>query len=110
MLADTDHKLQLMKIIEGVPFSDKAGHFILFGLLAGLINLSLRFRRVFVHRWDINLAGLIVLAFAVAEEFSQLAFASRTFDLGDMASDVLGVWFFVFLSEWVWRRKGVADD
>ena len=50
------------------------------------------------------MAGVIVLTFAVAEEFTQLAFATRTFELADMLSDVLGVWSFVFLSEWMWRR------
>ncbi|WP_339791763.1 VanZ family protein [uncultured Imperialibacter sp.] len=104
VMADTNHKLGLMKIIEGVPFGDKVGHFMLFGFLAGLINVALKFRRLKIRTLDINMAGVIVLTFAVAEEFTQLAFATRTFELADMLSDVLGVWSFVFLSEWMWRR------
>jgi len=104
VMADTNHKLGLMKIIEGVPLGDKVGHFMLFGILAGLINVALRFRRLKIWSIDINMAGVLVLCFAIAEEFTQLAFANRTFELADMLSDVLGVWSFVFLSEWMWRR------
>ncbi|MEQ8811318.1 MAG: VanZ family protein [Imperialibacter sp.] len=104
VMADTNHKLGLMKIIEGVPFGDKVGHFMLFGFLAGLINVALRFRRLKLWSLDINMAGVLVLCFAIAEEFTQLAFANRTFELADMLSDVLGVWSFVILSEWIWRR------
>ena len=105
VMADTNHKLGLMKIIEGVPFGDKVGHFMLFGFLAGLINVALRFRRLKIRSFDINMAGVLVLCFAIAEEFTQLAFANRTFELADMLSDVLGVWGFVVLSEWLWRRN-----
>ncbi|MEQ8685316.1 MAG: VanZ family protein [Imperialibacter sp.] len=104
VMADTNHKLHIMKVFEGVPLGDKVGHFMLFGFLAGLINVALKFRRLKIRSLDINMAGVIVLSFAVAEEFTQLAFAARTFELADMLSDVLGVWSFVFLSEWMWRR------
>ncbi|MEQ8417173.1 MAG: VanZ family protein [Imperialibacter sp.] len=104
VMADINHKLHIMRVFEGVPFGDKVGHFMLFGFLAGLINVALKFRRLKIRSLDINMAGVIVLSFAVAEEFTQLAFATRTFELADMLSDVLGVWSFVFLSEWMWRR------
>lgn len=109
IMADTNHKLHLMKVIEGVPLGDKVGHFMLFGFLAGLINVALRFRRLAWRSLDINMAGVIVLTFAVIEEFTQLAFATRTFDLFDVVSDVLGVWFFVVLSEWLWRKMGEEE-
>jgi polysaccharide biosynthesis protein VpsQ len=76
----------------------------LFGFLAGLINVALRFRRLKLWVLDFNMAGVLVLCFAIAEEFTQLAFANRTFELADMVSDVLGVWGFVIASEWVWRK------
>ncbi len=104
VLADTDHKLHVMKYFEKVPYADKAGHFLLFGVLAGLLNFSLGFRHVIIASRSTNLAAALVLAFALLEEFSQLAFESRSFDLLDIFSDVVGVWFFVQLSEWISNR------
>jgi len=98
VLADTDHKLQVMKYFEKVPYADKAGHFLLFGVLAGLLNFSLGFRRMTIASRPINLAAVLVLSFALLEEFSQLAFESRSFDLLDIVSDFLGVWVFIAIS------------
>jgi glycopeptide antibiotics resistance protein len=42
----------------------------------------------------------MVLIFAISEEFSQLAFESRTFDFVDMLFNVLGV---LFLSSTLFR-------
>ena len=104
VLTNLDQKLHFMRILEGVPHGDKVGHFLLYGFLAGLVNVALRFRRLNIWSLDINMAGVIVICFAIAEEFTQLALAIRTFEVADMLADVLGVWFFVFLSEWMWRR------
>ena len=104
VLTNLDQKLDFMRILDGVPFGDKLGHFLLYGFLAGLVNIALRFRRLSIWSVDINMAGVVVLCFAIAEEFTQLALAIRTFELADMLSDVLGVWLFVVLSEWLWRR------
>ncbi len=67
--------------------SDKVLHFVLVGMLAFFLNLSLRNRC-----WRaIQLGTLVVGIAATAEEFSQLAFVNRTFDLLDLACNLLGI-------------------
>lgn len=89
--ADLDHSNLLMNIGDAVPWGDKIGHFLLFGTLALLLNMALGFRQVNIRgRW-FHWGSVLVFAFATAEEFSQLAFPSRTFDVLDMLFDLLGI-------------------
>lgn len=63
---------------------DKLGHLAAYG---GLSFLGVAF---FGHarRWPV--VGCLLVA-ATLEEISQLAFATRTFDLGDLAMNVVGI-------------------
>ena len=80
-----------MDIGHAVPAGDKIGHFSLFGILALLLNITLRFRQINISTRRFHLGSIIVFAFAVIEEYSQLAFSTRTFDLVDMLFDLLGI-------------------
>jgi VanZ family protein len=87
--------LGILRFVNQIPFGDKMGHFILYGILTLLIDLALirplpsPRRRLLVFRVALILALLIGL-----EEFSQQFFAKRTFDLIDLAFSYLGVIFF----------------
>ncbi|MEA5078171.1 MAG: hypothetical protein VB013_06335 [Anaerolineaceae bacterium] len=70
---------------------DKVGHFLLMGSVAFLVTLAMP--RAWRLRGLIVLAGLITL-----EEFSQLIFTTRTFDLLDLACSLAGVTVFGTLS------------
>lgn len=70
---------------------DKVGHFLLMGSVAFLVTLAMP--RDWRLRGLILLAGLIML-----EEFSQLIFKTRTFDLIDLACSLAGVTVFGILS------------
>ncbi len=87
--------------VNGIPFGDKAGHFFLIGVLALLLNhaLSYRVHRIRDGHWQ--LGGLVVFLIITVEEFSQLWFSSRTFDLGDLAANAVGV----LAAEWIARRR-----
>ena len=74
-----------------VPYGDKWGHFILFGILAFTVNLALRFATFKVFSSRIYWGSAIVITFALLEEFSQYYIPARTFDLLDLAVGVLGV-------------------
>ena len=74
-----------------IPGQDKTGHFILMGIMAFLANLSLRGRWVECCRVRLYLGSLIVLICVVTEESSQIFLATRGFDLGDLAADLLGI-------------------
>lgn len=79
---------------------DKVGHFILYGILTLLIDLTLLQSRRFTLRPGLLVlrAGLILSLFIGLEELSQLFFASRSFDLVDLAFSYLGVGFFSWLT------------
>lgn len=92
MQANLDHENLLMKIGHSVPYGDKIGHFLLFGLLGLLLNIALRFHVLTTKPIKIHWSTAIVLVFAVIEEFTQLSNPHRTFDLVDIIFDGLGVW------------------
>src|SRR3569832_3012814 len=78
---------------------DKAGHLAAYG---GLAFLAVGF---FGHarRWRVL---AILLAVATAEEFSQRLFPTRTFDVGDLAMNVLGIVGLGMMAAVVVRRRG----
>jgi VanZ family protein len=98
VLADAG-RLGIFGILNQIPFGDKAGHFILYGILILLIDLS-RFRSQPARsRLQITLAsGGILAALIGLEEFSQQFFAKRSFDLVDLTFSYLGVMFFSWLA------------
>jgi hypothetical protein len=94
ILADAG-RLGLLAILNSLPFGDKLGHFILYGILALLLNLSII--HSFPHQNRTRLAvkiGLVLILLIGLEEFSQRYFASRSFDLVDLTFSYLGVIFF----------------
>ncbi len=92
LLADVGVLSRALRFLHGVPFGDKAGHFILYGILALLINLALFRSRPDHDRIPILLkTGLILGLLIGLEEFSQQFFANRSFDLVDLAFSYLGL-------------------
>ena len=81
-----------------IPGGDKIGHFLVYGIMALLLNYSLRFARVSILKMAVYTGSIVVLGFAIIEEFTQLAFESRTFDYADMVSDIAGIAMFSLLS------------
>ncbi|RPI92105.1 MAG: trypsin [Chloroflexi bacterium] len=105
VLADMG-KLGILYYVNRIPYADKAGHFILYGILALLLDLSLfrsfpslRRERVAV------ISGLILAVLIGIEEFSQQYFADRTFSLIDLSASYLGVISF----SWLAVRKARHD-
>jgi VanZ family protein len=98
ILADTGN-LGVVYCITRLPYADKAGHFLLYGILALLIDLSL-FRALPVqNRQRVAVTSGLVLALLIGlEEFSQQYFADRTFSLMDLGASYLGVLSFSWLA------------
>jgi VanZ family protein len=84
--------------VRKLPYGDKVGHFTLFGLLAFLVNLALNNKTVKILSFPVLLGSLLVGVFAILEEFTQIAFATRQFEFGDMFCDILGIAGFSWLS------------
>lgn len=93
-LADAGRGQWLFNLVRLIPGGDKAGHFVLFGLLSLLLNVVLRAAVVRWGKLPVLKGSLIVGLFAVAEEVSQLFFAARTFDLLDLTAGLVGIWIF----------------
>ncbi len=90
-LADTaDHNFAF-RLIGHIPYGDKLIHGLLYGLMALLLNYGLKFKTV---KFNLQLGAIIVLTFATIEELSQYFIPSRTFDLGDLLADFIGVILF----------------
>lgn len=107
VLADVGVLSRTLRFLHAVPFGDKAGHFILYGILALLINLALFRSRPDQDRIPILLkTGLILGLLIGLEEFSQQYFANRSFDLVDLVFSYLGLVCF----SWVALKTKAGRD
>jgi len=92
-LADTASLNLGLEIVKVIPYGDKVMHATLYGMMAMLLNYGLRYRAV----WGVQLGAIIVLTFATIEELSQIFIITRTFDMGDLMADFVGVVLFSFI-------------
>ncbi|HSK66122.1 MAG TPA: VanZ family protein [Anaerolineales bacterium] len=107
VLTDVGMLSRALRFLHAIPFGDKAGHFILYGILALLINLALFRSRPDQDRIPILLkTGLILGLLIGLEEFSQQFFANRSFDLVDLAFSYLGLVCF----SWVALKTNAGRD
>src|SRR5215204_1966581 len=98
ILADLG-QLGFLKILNQIPYGDKIGHFVLYGILTLLLDLSLTRALPNPNRKLIILRIASILALLIGlEEYSQQFFAKRTFDLVDLTFSYLGVTFFSWLA------------
>lgn len=93
-LADSGRGQWLFHLARLIPGEDKTGHFVLFGMLSLLVNVVLQSSRLRLGRLSLLKGSVLVAAFAIAEEISQLFFRSRTFDWLDLSAGVVGIWLF----------------
>lgn len=94
--------LDILGFVNRIPYGDKIGHFVLYGILTLLIDLALFGSRPDLSRELIVLRVALILALLIGlEEFSQRFFPSRTSDWVDLLFSYLGVIFF----SWMALRK-----
>jgi VanZ family protein len=91
ILADTG-RLGFLGFIYAFPFGDKAGHFILYGILSFLLNLTIiRSRPILTSKW-VAVPVTLILALAIElDEWSQNFFPGRTPSWVDLMFSYLGV-------------------
>ena len=98
VLADNG-QLGILKLVNQIPYGDKAGHFILYGILTLLIDLTLLRSLPFQSPKGMTVISGLMLALLIGvEEFSQQFFASRTVSFQDLFAGYLGVIFFSWLA------------
>lgn len=99
VLADAGVLAHYVGFVYTVPWGDKAGHFILYGILALLLNLALLRSRPNESPKRLAISCSLILALLIGlEEFSQQFFADRTFDLIDLTFSYLGVLLFSWVA------------
>lgn len=96
--ADMGQSSVWVKNVRHIQHGDKAGHFLLYGMLAFLVNLALNNRRIRLGGIRVLLGALLVGTFAILEEFTQIALPSRNFEWWDMVCDIAGIWLFSHLA------------
>jgi VanZ family protein len=92
ILADRNAIPPFIRTLYDFKDGDKAGHFILFGLLNLFLTLALI--RALPHRTSSRVAlsvGLTLALAIAAEEWSQQYFSARTFDLADLTASYAGL-------------------
>ncbi len=107
VIADMGLAPVLFPFIRDVPYVDKLGHFFLMGGLSLFFNLSLSGRQLTFGPMSLQCGTLIVLLLVTAEEFSQLYFDHRKFDLMDLFWSVAGALAFGFVAAILLERRRV---
>ncbi len=97
MMANQGNYKFIFQWLHIIPYGDKLGHFFLIGLLSLLINLSLNCAKFELWRMNFFKGSAIVLVIITLEEFSQVFIPSRSFDLGDVLANYVGIMFFSYL-------------
>jgi VanZ family protein len=104
-LADQQRYQPLFRRVRELPYGDKLGHLLLMGMLSFLLNLTLSCRWMRVWKIELLKGSLIVAVIVTLEEFSQIFVKYRTFDLGDLFFDYVGIFFFGMFAYLLTRRK-----
>jgi VanZ family protein len=104
-LANTGQQSILFPLVKLIPYGDKIGHLVLFGLLALFANLATGFRIFCVGTKRVFCGTAAVFVFVTIEELSQHFLPHRTLDIYDYSADMLGILFFSWVSRRVARRN-----
>jgi polysaccharide biosynthesis protein VpsQ len=87
-----------------IPFYDTIGHFVLVGLAAFFGHLALNKRRINCLNFSLPLAPSLVVICSGIDELLQRLSPNRSFDLTDLAANLIGILFFYWLAE-RWNLK-----
>ena len=78
--------------INDIPYGDKVGHLLLMGTFCFLANLAFRFRFwEITGRWRLLRGTVVATIVVLVEECSQIFLENRSFDVKDLAADLIGI-------------------
>lgn len=104
--ADQGTMPYFIAMLYAFPNGDKVGHFLLVGMLAFLVNLSLGCRILKLGRIKILLGSLAIAVLAAVEEFTQSFFALRSASWLDLGASFLGILVLGSLALLFRRKRG----
>lgn len=109
--ANTGTPFIFIKLIQQIPYGDKLGHFLLIGSMSLLLNLALQVRKIQISKFSFLLGSVILFTIITIEEFSQMFFPNRTFDLVDLFFNYLGIFVFgklaIFIGKSIWKKDEI---
>ena len=91
---DTFPVFKQLRELTHFPMKDKFGHLFSSGIFALVMNLFLRGHTFNFCKKPIYLGTFIVFVIITSEEFSQMFFTLRSFDLLDLTFDLVGIHLF----------------
>ena len=103
-MANTGQDMIFFEWVKAMPFGDKLGHFLLFGILTICLNMATSFKRIRNGRL-IYVGTVLISAFVLLEELSQYFIRFRTLDITDLTADAIGILIFTLLSYYVERAQ-----
>jgi VanZ family protein len=110
LAADTRHLGSLRQVYD-FPGGDKVGHFVLFGILSLLMNLSvLQGRPAAGMTRSVILYSLLLAGLVGLEELSQQWIPSRTSSVLDLAASYAGIAFFAWLALRIRMRRAIGPE
>lgn len=106
VVADIKSTSYLLNFVGNVPYGDKIGHFVLFGMLAFPANFVFGMRNFSFGRYGYLLGSLIAMLVITVEEFTQLFMRGRTFSWLDLLCGYAGIIFFGEAARIVYAKFG----
>ncbi len=103
-LADTGAPSVFFGLARSLPYGDKLGHLGLFGLFTVLCNAACRHAAFTLGGLSLYRGSVLVAAFALGEELTQIFFPQRTLDAGDLLADLAGILLGTVVSHCLSRR------
>lgn len=97
-MANTGQYTPFFGLVRSIPYGDKLGHVMIFGLLTLGGNIMTKFKLVELSVVKVFVGTLVVATFALLEELSQHFVAARTLDMGDLLADAIGITLFTLIS------------
>jgi len=79
------------RLVRHLPGGDKTGHFLIMGTVSFLVTLAFASARIRGRRLGALGCVLMVGAVVTVDEFLQLLFPTRSFSLGDLLANWLGI-------------------
>lgn len=104
-LADLGLLPPFVQGIHDLPHADKVIHFLAYGTLALLANATLGIHRHWPLSRAIVIGSTLVAILATLDEGSNMLVAHRSWSLGDLAANYLGIFCVGILPLLAWRGK-----
>lgn len=89
--ADTNAFPSWLSWYRKIPFGDKIGHFLLFGIFSLSLNYICKFKQMSLFTAKLFFGSVFTFVFITIEEFSQIFFSSRTFSMLDLTANYFGI-------------------